>query len=159
MSEQPFTTADQDLALEQIYAQIPDVNCRGLCGESCGPVPSSRRERMRAATRGYRLPTMNEALVVSAINKEGKEIPSCDAYDEDAKRCRVYEVRPVICRLWGAVDAEGMRCPWGCEPGPGQRLLTPEEGHALMAAANHIGGGVDHGLVIPPGVPGLTAPS
>ncbi len=44
-------------------------------------------------------------------------------------RCSVYEVRPLICRLWGATEA--MPCPFGCEP---DRVLTDEESSALISA-------------------------
>lgn len=43
------------------------------------------------------------------------------------ERCSVYEVRPMICRLWGLV--ESMPCPWGCKP---DRYLTHEEGLVLL---------------------------
>jgi hypothetical protein len=40
-------------------------------------------------------------------------------------RCAIYDDRPLVCRLWGAIPT--MRCPFGCEP-----PLTDEEGRALM---------------------------
>lgn len=44
-------------------------------------------------------------------------------------RCEVYEVRPMVCRLWGAV--EGMQCPYGCVPPAG--YLPDREGQRLLA--------------------------
>ena len=52
------------------------------------------------------------------------------------RRCAVYEVRPMICRLWGLV--ERMPCPFGCRPEGG--LLSDEEGARLLREANRIGG-------------------
>jgi hypothetical protein len=46
-------------------------------------------------------------------------------------RCTVYEVRPMLCRLWGAV--EGMRCDRGCLPVGG--LLSDVEGGRLLRAS------------------------
>jgi Fe-S-cluster containining protein len=54
-------------------------------------------------------------------------------YLED-ERCSVYEVRPLICRLWGVVDS--MPCLWGCQPEP--RYLTTEEGYAFLERAREI---------------------
>jgi Fe-S-cluster containining protein len=59
---------------------------------------------------------------------------TCPYLEEE--RCTVYEVRPLICRLWGLV--ESMPCPWGCKP---ERYLTHEEGHELLARAAEIQSG------------------
>lgn len=50
----------------------------------------------------------------------GRDVEVCPALVEN--RCTVYDVRPTICRLWGA--GPGMACPWGCEP---DVPLTPRE--------------------------------
>jgi hypothetical protein len=55
-------------------------------------------------------------------------------------RCTVYDVRPLICRLWGMGDFEIMACPWGCEP---ERRLTNEEMQALRGRVRAISGGVE----------------
>jgi hypothetical protein len=51
----------------------------------------------------------------------------------DAGRCTVYADRPLICRLFGAV--EDLRCPFGCLP---ERLLTPAEGRRLLRAVKEL---------------------
>lgn len=58
-------------------------------------------------------------------------------------RCSVYEIRPMICRLWGLV--RGMPCPYGCRPEGG--LLPDEEGQRLLREAERIGGTDEHGFV------------
>ena len=50
------------------------------------------------------------------------------------RRCNVYDIRPLICRLWGLVRT--MRCPWGCVP---ERWLSHEDGHRLLARVEAIG--------------------
>jgi Fe-S-cluster containining protein len=52
-----------------------------------------------------------------------------------ARRCGVYEIRPMICRLWGVVEV--MKCPYGCVP---ERYLTSQEGARLILEAEEIGG-------------------
>ena len=39
---------------------------------------------------------------------------TCGYLDQVNKRCTVYAVRPMICRLWGVTT--DMACPWGCQP-------------------------------------------
>lgn len=52
------------------------------------------------------------------------------------RRCGVYEVRPLICRLWGII--ESLPCPYGCVPEGG--YLPDEDGWRLLLAADLIGG-------------------
>lgn len=94
--------------IRSLYAQIPDVNCKGLCQESCGPIEMSKTERR---------------LIGVTVTHDPKTL-TCNQLDEGG-RCSIYEDRPLVCRLWGAVPE--MSCPFGCEP-----TLTSEEGHALM---------------------------
>lgn len=83
-----FAIAD----LEALYAALPSLACRGLCGHSCSThVDASAVERERIAAAGVDLdeatvdggcPALSRALVASG-------------------RCTVYAVRPMVCRLWG----------------------------------------------------------
>lgn len=41
---------------------------------------------------------------------------TCGYLDQVHRRCTVYAVRPMICRLWGVTT--DMACPWGCQPTP-----------------------------------------
>lgn len=93
-----------------LWAQVPSVNCRGLCTESCGPIGMSRAEEAILARRGVTVGFDPETL-------------TCDQLKFG--RCSVYEDRPMVCRLWGAIP--DMPCPFGCEP-----TLTSAEGRALM---------------------------
>lgn len=103
---------DREIEVRAIWAQIPSVNCKGHCTDSCGPIGMTAPEEAILAERGVAVGFDRETL-------------TCDQLKFG--RCQVYEDRPLVCRLWGAVPK--MRCLWGCEP-----TLTDEQGHGLMQA-------------------------
>lgn len=125
-----------DAQLEALYAQVPELDCKGLCHTSCGVIEASVRERERMQEAGVRLPYLDEFL---EMDRAGLEI-SCPALTED-KRCGVYEVRPMICRLWGTTDS--MPCPYGCEPVDGEGLIEEPGGFELLAKSMEAGGNPD----------------
>jgi hypothetical protein len=111
----------QDAKLQALYEQIPRIDCQGLCHDSCGPIETSIRERTRIE------------------QESGKQLTcgvkaSCTMLDKD-RRCSVYAIRPMICRLWGVV--ESMPCPYGCKP---ERYLSDAESYRLIAEADLVGG-------------------
>lgn len=108
--------------LEQLYAQIPRLDCKGLCPSSCGPIECSERERELIERQAGKPLDVTAALSCSMLTDDG--------------RCSVYAQRPMLCRLWGAV--ERMKCPWGCKPDPG--YLTDEQGGRLLRESLRIGG-------------------
>lgn len=110
----------QNAKLDELYAGLPKIQCQGFCSASCGPIGMSLRERERAEQAGGReLPIIRQGSCPMLVDR----------------RCSIYEVRPMTCRLWGMVEA--MRCPYGCQP---ERLLTDEEGKRLLEGAEAIGG-------------------
>lgn len=111
-------------SLERIYRAIPTVDCKGLCTESCGPIEMSDEERERIAARGVTIPPAAQAMqaIISGVRTA-----DCPALTDG--RCTVYEDRPLICRLWGAVQS--MPCPYGCEATPG--LLMDAGAQMLIA--------------------------
>ncbi len=123
-------------ALEEIYAQLPDIECQGHCWNSCGPIDMSHaeRERIRVTTgvqiqeftaeRSYRWSVLDEPLHCNALDK--------------FHRCTVYEVRPFICRAWG-VGRGQLACPHGCEM-TGKRLRHREI-LRLQMQTYRVGGG------------------
>jgi hypothetical protein len=109
--------------LEALYATIPRVACRGRCAIARGAVPMTTLEaaRARRADPGRRLPMIREdARCIYLTARE---------------RCSVYAVRPLVCRVWGAVQR--MSCMHGCVP---DRWLTDRESLALMQAVERVGG-------------------
>jgi hypothetical protein len=128
--DEVMTRAEEvDAQLEAIYARIPDINCKGLCQDACGPITGGHRELVRMRRAGVTLlPVLDQ---VEALATTGY---SCPALVDG--QCSTYAVRPSVCRIWGA--AEDLRCPHGCAPADGQ-LLTADEAHALIAAATNAG--------------------
>lgn len=124
-----LTRSQMDAELQKLYDQIPGIpDCDGRCWTSCGPIDMSDRERQRARQAGYRITPWQDA-------RAWKETYYCEALTGD-KRCAVYEMRPLVCRLWGAV--EGMPCVYGCVPEGG--YLSDQDGIRLVAASLRIGG-------------------
>lgn len=107
--------------LDALFAQVPEVNCKGLCTRACGPLLMSRAEEQR---------------IIAADGSAPAALPNnqCDKLRNG--RCTVYADRPLICRLYGAVRK--MQCPHGCRPSRG--FLTDAKAHALLDAAERIVG-------------------
>jgi Fe-S-cluster containining protein len=117
-------------SLERIYRAVPTVACRGLCAEYCGPIDMSDEERRRIADRGVTIPPVDHAFQAIIDGTPN----ACPALVDG--RCSVYEDRPLICRLWGAV--ESMPCEHGCEVTPG--LLMDAGAHTLLTRSLAVGG-------------------
>lgn len=107
--------------LEALYAELPTLDCQGKCQESCGPIGMSKWEnvRIRRRLKMRKLPPLTENFACPLLLANGK--------------CRVYHVRPMICRLWGLVEA--MKCPHGCVP---ERWLSYGEGKIFLLRADII---------------------
>ena len=112
----------QDRELDALYARLPEIKCQGYCHDSCGPIDMSIRERARIVERA------RKSITCGAY-------ASCSMLTED-RRCSVYDIRPLICRLWGVVKS--MRCPYGCVPEGG--WLSDEDGVRMIVEADRIGG-------------------
>lgn len=108
--------------LAAIYDLVPQVNCKGLCSESCGPILLTAFEQQR---------------VESALGTKPK-IKGADCPVLFDGKCQAYEARPIICRLWGAV--EEMACPHGCRP---DVWLTDAQARAMLADVR----GISHTIV------------
>jgi hypothetical protein len=119
-------THPRDDALAKLYAQVPAIDCQGRCWTSCGAVDMSARERHRIAKAGHPITPFIEAM-------ESEENFWCDALKDG--RCVIYQLRPMLCRLWGVVET--MPCVYGCVP---ERMLTKEEGDLLLLQSFRVGG-------------------
>jgi Fe-S-cluster containining protein len=116
-----------------LYAQLPSIDCQGLCWRSCSIIDMTWRENQRIREHGVKIPKPTlEILTIAAMSDR---TPLCPALTGD-KRCAVYDVRPLICRLYGVV--ESMPCEHGCQPSPG--YLTDAQTHELFTEAMIIGG-------------------
>lgn len=110
--------------LDAIYAKIPDIGCKGMCQAACGPIDMTPLEHQRLREAGKPHPGMF-----------GGGCRSCPLLSFNGQ-CSVYDIRPVVCRLWGVV--ESMPCPHGCRPEGG--LMSDVEGFEIMALVREIGG-------------------
>lgn len=103
-------------AIDAIYAKLPKINCQKKCQECCGQVMMTDFEFQRIVNRTGRNPPIPNSL-----------LEPCHWLKDGG--CKVYDIRPAICRLWGLVDFPIMKCPFGCVP---ERWLSNEEGLAII---------------------------
>lgn len=120
-----------DADLQVLYAQVPEINCKGLCHFACTAIDPTNRERELLAEAGVDLPPAQE---MKRLAQQG--LYRCPALTEE-KTCSVYERRPIECRVWGA--SETLPCPHGCGPVDGE-LLGPLETADLMMKVRLAGG-------------------
>lgn len=144
-------TREQLQRLQLIYARIPQMlDCKGACYFSCGRVtgafetaelvriesaighelhqdaPAERRaiEKLVAAYRKLKFKAGATATLTAPV------LGYCELLDPDTHLCSIYNIRPAICRLWGAVDSPLMRCPLGCKP---SRWLSNKESDEILS--------------------------
>lgn len=111
-----------EAALLAIYESLPRLECQRLCHGSCGPIVMSAFEWDRLAeAHGAR---------------ECEDDLVCPHLERDSGLCGAYDVRPLICRLWGAT--ERLTCQFGCRP---ERLLTDAEVETLVSRVEALSGG------------------
>lgn len=141
-----MTPEEQDAALAELYAKVPDIpGCKGLCHNSCTVIEMSARERQVTREAGVEIMPHDEALKVHRVGGTGP-VHRCEALDAD-NRCTIYEKRPLICRLFGTTQThvgQGtgfLNCEFGCAP---ERPLTEPEVFDLLRQSFDIGGMPEH---------------
>jgi Fe-S-cluster containining protein len=127
-----MTDPERVAALDALYAELPALECRGLCWHSCGPIDMSDTERQRIAERGVTIPRYDRTAA-ERYQATGA-VEACPALGP-FRTCSVHDIRPMICRLWGSTET--MRCPYGCRP---SRELTEAESYALLERSREAGG-------------------
>lgn len=85
---------------------IPTHKTCKNCGECCGVIPANDAEIQEIRNYLEKHPDIR-AL---AIEQSGRAL-SCPFRDEEKRRCVIYPVRPMICRLCGI--SHGMKCAHG----------------------------------------------
>jgi hypothetical protein len=106
-----------------IYSSVPALKCQRKCADSCGPIMADDAEMAHFEKKtGGKFPDSLQML------KDGNLDCPYLSFDNS---CRVYQHRPLICRLWGVVKA--MRCPHGCIPA---RWLSDSEARELLRRAS-----------------------
>lgn len=96
--------------IKRLRLLIPTFECVAGCNDCCGPVPFS----------GWEADQVKEKRVQTCIDCPYSTPQGCD----------IYEDRPIMCRLFGAVDDPMLRCPHGKGP---EKPLTAEEGRRIAA--------------------------
>lgn len=108
--------------LRELYSELPSLDCLGLCADSCHHIGMTPLEQHIISEAGG-----------PGISMAHSPCPALDFVG----RCSVYENRPTICRLWGAVA--DMPCHYGCKP---DRYLSRDEGFSFLRRAREISGPV-----------------
>jgi uncharacterized protein len=108
---------------------IPAFDCKPGCHDCCGVVPFSDSEK-RAAQARFPLVAWKKFGADSWLASGALKTFSCPFVGNGG--CSIYAIRPTVCRLFGAVDNELMRCPHGCGP---DALLSEAQSRAALAAA------------------------
>lgn len=120
------TQALRDLLVK---AYIPEFQCKSGCHDCCGLVPFSDSEK-RAVEQIRPLEVWEPFISGSWVLKSALASLTCPFIV--AKGCGIYENRPMVCRLFGAVDHQMMQCPHGC--GPAEKI-SDVASRALIAQA------------------------
>lgn len=97
--------------LDRAYSMVPNANCKGLCQEACGPIVPSLAEEARVRARYGVVIDFDRKTLGCTLLHDG--------------RCGIYADRPLLCRLFGAV--EKMPCPFGCAPDSGSMKQGAEK--------------------------------
>jgi hypothetical protein len=121
--------AERLVQLDRAYVSIPPVPCRPGCSDCCGPIMMTRLEWDRIAQRIGHAPEGDTHAMLAVAHATG----DCSLLVDG--RCSVYDIRPMVCRLY-ATGPAGLVCPHECKS---ERRLSNADGHVLMAKAHRIG--------------------
>lgn len=110
--------------LADLWRQVPDVPCKGLCQDACANIACSLTER--------ELIWLRTGTVLPDPFEHGLTGP-CPLLTPDG-RCSDHDARPLICRLYGA--AQSLPCPHGCTPTFGH--LPDTIARDLLTRAEHL---------------------
>jgi Fe-S-cluster containining protein len=120
--------------IREIYEMVPEIQCKGLCHNSCTSIDASDLEKKFIQERhGVTFPPPIPAWRLRQMDDSGETLPRCPALGP-LNNCRIYDNRPLICRLYGA-DAAAP-CEHGCVPEGG--WLTAEIGTAMIETVERI---------------------
>lgn len=91
-----------------ILLNIPAHTKCNNCGKCCGLVPVTVQEIH--TIKKYLLEHKQAQNFAVQHSKQGL---TCPFRNEKDKKCEIYDVRPLICRLFGVVEGKFMQCPQG----------------------------------------------
>lgn len=91
--------------IDDIYSSIPEVNCKGLCQDACGIIACSAIEAEIMQDNG---------IIPPSVRNHPTQGDMTCSHLTDSGKCAIYEHRPLVCRLFGAVKS--LKCVHGCKP-------------------------------------------
>lgn len=106
-----------DVRLKQIYDRIPEMECIPGCTDCCGPNLWAKAE------------WQNITNWLKAHGRRERYAQGLDCPYIRENKCSIYEVRPIICRLFGVT--EKLACP--CGRGPA-KMLSDDKARELIHA-------------------------
>ena len=125
---------EQFKALDDLYARLPQVECKGLCWDACGPLRMTEVEYTRLArAHGGTVPPYDPI------------VGHCPFLTAE-KRCQHYRERPFVCHLYGLTKR--LSCEHGCEP---ERWLTDSQVAEFFLDLHRIAGGGEERWIMPEG--------
>lgn len=120
----PVTEAEAYALLDELYAMLPPIDCKGKCFDSCTSIEVSELERRRISARGVHLPE-TPIRARQRLHRTVGTHARCPALSS-FNTCTVYDVRPFVCRAFGMVSEsdvpheeifrQAMMCDYGCIP-------------------------------------------
>ena len=126
-------TRAADRRIRRLYERIPETGrCVAGCHACCGSVPWSPVEAHRVESHPDRMGTpetrVPDGIVIGKIGDDCPFLTACG--------CGVYDDRPLICRLFGAVDHPLLTCPKGVQA---KHPMSESDSRALVSAVNREG--------------------
>ena len=105
--------------LEHIYNNLPVLECKGDCFDSCGPIQVAEAERRNILRfcksnniKFKAFPKVNVRNLIQDL--QNGNCRTCPYLQNN--KCTIYPVRPLICRLYGMT--EKLMCEHGCMEEP-----------------------------------------
>ena len=126
--------------LETLLGSIPSIRCLEGCSDCCGPVDMSALEWRRIIQRTGRTNLKAEMMKATMKALDGNPV-DCPLLDTASNKCSVYDIRPTICRAFGASLAKtphgSMICPHGVTA---EHPMSKERTDFLLHKATELGG-------------------
>jgi Fe-S-cluster containining protein len=125
------------MTIQELYALLPGIKCKGLCSECCGPIGmhAAEWEHMGKPDMPHQVERNGRIMLPMAFTMDHLHAmmelgtgPDCPLLVN--RRCSVYDRRPLICRIWGLT--RDMACPHGCVP---DRWMSEAESRMLLRLA------------------------
>ena len=116
-------------AIQALWKTIPKFKCKEGCYDCCEMITMTRVE----------WENIEPKLCAAVSNEKGQVLASLLCPYINDGRCSIYENRPTICRLFGAVETPRLTCPHGCGPDPESKLHHVDS-LAMLSALEELGG-------------------